>query len=51
MAEVTATLSVNTALTPEDIEVTPGTEDIVIEPSEGCFLRTVTVKAIPNNGG
>lgn len=51
MAEVAATLSVSSALSPEDIEVTPGEEDIVVEPSEGCYLRTVTVKAIPNNGG
>jgi hypothetical protein len=51
MGEIIATLGVNSALTPEDVEITPGTEDIVVEPSEGCFLRTVTVKAIPADDG
>jgi hypothetical protein len=47
MGEITATLNVSSALAPEDVEVTPGVEDIVIEPSEGCYLRSVTIKAIP----
>ncbi len=47
MGEVTATLSVSNALTPQDVEVTPTNEDVTIEPAEGCYLRTVVVKAIP----
>jgi hypothetical protein len=49
MAEITGVLSVNNALEPQDIEVTPSDEDITIEPVEGCYLRSVVVKAIPNN--
>jgi hypothetical protein len=49
MAEITGVLSVNNALEPQDIEVTPSDEDITIEPAEGCYLRSVVVKAIPNN--
>jgi hypothetical protein len=49
--EVTGVLSVNNALEPQDIEVTPTNEDITIEPAEGCYIRSVVVKAIPNNGG
>ena len=49
--EVTGVLSVNIALEPQDIEVTPTNEDITIEPAEGCYIRSVVVKAIPNNGG
>jgi hypothetical protein len=51
MAEITGVLSVNNALEPQDIEVTPANEDITIEPAEGCYIRSVVVKAIPNNGG
>ena len=49
--EVTGVLSVNNALEPQDVEVTPTNEDITIEPAEGCYIRSVVVKAIPNNGG
>jgi hypothetical protein len=49
MAEITGVLSVNNALEPQDIEVTPSDEDITIEPAEGYYLRSVVVKAIPNN--
>jgi hypothetical protein len=49
--EVTGVLSVNNALEPQDIEVTPTAEDITIEPAEGFYIRSVVVKAIPNNGG
>jgi hypothetical protein len=45
--EITGVLNVNNALEPQDVEVTPGAEDIVVEPAEGCYLRSVTVKAIP----
>ena len=48
--EVTGVLSVNNALEPQDIEVTPTNEDITIEPAEGCYIRSVVVKAIPANG-
>jgi hypothetical protein len=48
--EVTGVLSVNNALEPQDIEVTPTTEDITIEPAEGCYIRSVVVKAIPADG-
>ena len=48
--EVTGVLSVNNALEPQDIEVTPTTEDITIEPAEGCYIRRVIVKAIPADG-
>jgi hypothetical protein len=47
MAEIIGALNVSNALSPQDVEVTPGTEDIVIEPAEGCYLRSVTIKAIP----
>ena len=45
--EVTGVLSVNNALEPQDVEVTPTNEDITIEPAEGCYIRSVVVKAIP----
>lgn len=48
--EVTGVLSVNNALEPQDIEVTPTNEDITIEPAEGCYIRSVVVKAIPADG-
>jgi hypothetical protein len=48
--EVTGVLSVNNALEPQDIEVTPTAEDITIEPAEGCYIRSVVVKAIPADG-
>lgn len=47
--EVTGVLSVNNALEPQDIEITPSDEDIVVEPAEGHYIRSVTVKAIPAN--
>ena len=47
MAEITGVLSVNNALEPQDIEITPTSEDITIAPSEGCYIRSVVVKAIP----
>jgi hypothetical protein len=46
--EITGVLNVNNALEPQDVEVTPGAEDIVVEPAEGCYLRSVTIKAIPD---
>ena len=48
--EVTGVLSVNNALEPQDVEVTPTNEDITIEPAEGCYIRSVVVKAIPADG-
>lgn len=48
--EVTGVLNVNNALEPQDIEVTPTNEDITIEPAEGCYIRSVLVKAIPADG-
>ena len=45
--EITGVLNVNNALEPQDIEITPTNEDITIEPSEGCYIRSVIVKAIP----
>lgn len=47
MADIMGILQVSSALVPQDVEIEPGTEDIVVEPSEGCYLRSVTVKAIP----
>jgi hypothetical protein len=47
MAEITGILNVNNALVPQDVEIEPGAEDIIVEPAEGCYLRSVTVKAIP----
>jgi hypothetical protein len=47
MADIMGILQVSSALVPQDVEVEPGTEDIVIEPAEGCYLRSVTIKAIP----
>ena len=44
--EITGVLNVNNALVPQDVEVTPGAEDITVEPDEGCYLRSVVVKAI-----
>lgn len=50
MAEITGVLSVNNALIPQDIEVTPSNEEITLTADEGHFIRSVTVKAIPSDG-
>jgi hypothetical protein len=50
MAEITGVLSVSSALIPQDIEITPSDEDIVVEPAEGHYIRSVVVKAIPADG-
>ena len=49
MAEITGVLSVNNALIPQDIEVTPSNEEITLTADEGHFIRSVTVKAIPSD--
>ena len=49
MAEITVVLSVNNALIPQDIEVTPSNEEITLTADEGHFIRSVTVKAIPSD--
>jgi hypothetical protein len=49
MAEITGVLSVNNALEPQDIEVTPSNEETTLTADEGHFIRSVTVKAIPSD--
>jgi hypothetical protein len=49
MAEITGVLSVNNALVPQDIEITPTNEEVTVTADEGHYIRSVTVKAIPSD--
>lgn len=40
---------VSSAKKPQDIEITPTTEDITVTADEGFYIRSVIVKAIPSS--
>jgi hypothetical protein len=42
--------SVASAKKPQDIEVTPSSEDVTITADEGYYIRSVTVKAVSSTG-
>ena len=42
---------VTSAKIPQDIEITPSNEEVTVTADEGHYIRSITVKAIPSQGG